>query len=158
MAHINAVIDTSLIELEQPNDVTLPNAFNTTHIQPELTALTVTLHHHNSGTDILKGGASTRKYNLTITTLQLQTRSSTDIPKAVIAAVYLGKFGPLIDVKRKLLVDILTSLFLNPFTVLCNIPPPKHFGIENQYTQSLTNADRLFCLRAKIPQIFSDNE
>lgn len=60
-----------------------------------------------------------------------------DISKPIIGADFLEKYGLLVDVKHKSLIDPLTSLSVNALSCYCKVPLPKLFSIDNQYTRLL---------------------
>lgn len=60
-----------------------------------------------------------------------------DISKPIIGADFLCKYGLLVDVKHKCLIDPLTKLSVNAFSFYCKVPLPKIFSVDNQYTRLL---------------------
>ena len=55
------------------------------------------------------------------------------VNRPIIGADFLSKFGLLVDLKRKRLIDSATKLSINATSVLANTPTPKHFAINNGY-------------------------
>lgn len=58
-----------------------------------------------------------------------------DISKPIIGADFLSKYGILIDIKHRCLIDPLTKLSVNAYSTSCNISLPKLFYVDNQYTK-----------------------
>lgn len=57
-----------------------------------------------------------------------------DISKPIIGADFLPKFGLLIDLKHKKLIDPLTNISINAIEAYINISLPKVFVLDNRYT------------------------
>lgn len=60
-----------------------------------------------------------------------------NISKPIIGADFLYKYGLLIDIKNKCLIDPLTNLSVNTFSCYYELAPPKLLSADNQYTQLL---------------------
>ena len=70
---------------------------------------------------------STRDYRITVA----------NILKPIIGAVFLAKFGILIDIKNRKLIDPLTNFSVNAIEALNNILLPKLFLVDNKYMNIL---------------------
>ena len=56
-----------------------------------------------------------------------------NISKPIIGADFLAKFGILIDIKNRKLIDPLTNFSVNAIEALSNISLPKLFLVDNNY-------------------------
>lgn len=60
-----------------------------------------------------------------------------DIEKPIIGADFLHKYGLLIDIRNRKLIDPLTNLSINTISNYCKISLPKLFSVEDKYTSLL---------------------
>lgn len=56
-----------------------------------------------------------------------------DVNRPIIGADFLAKFGLLVDLKGKQLIDSQTSLVVDAITIQSDTPTPKHFSVDNAY-------------------------
>jgi cleavage and polyadenylation specificity factor subunit 1 len=89
-------------------------------------------------------GTSISTFGKKLLTLDLKLRRDlpfsfiiADISKPIIGADFLTKYGLLIDLKHKRLIDPLTSLSVNTISAFTGTSLPKLFTLDNKYTHLL---------------------